>query len=122
MQVSLILDEKKQSWGFLSASSILKIPGLIAQGSSYSRLCKTCRLLGFLSGFLFGFRVLFLYQHVTVLVQKLKSGFVPARDRSGTKTETEIQKEILKEIQKTTRFLQSAVSLGSGFSLLDLLA
>ena len=30
-------------------------------------------------------------------------------DRDGTKTEPEIQKEILKEIQKTTRFPQSAV-------------
>ena len=38
-----------------------------------------------------------------------KSGFVPTRSHVGTKTEPEIQKEILKEIQKTTRFPQSAV-------------
>ncbi len=42
------------------------------------------------------------------------SVFVPRRSKvnsAGTKTETEIQKEILKEIKKTTRFPQSVENL-----------
>ena len=73
---------------------------------------------GFLSGFLFGFRVLFLYQHVTILVQKLKKWICTSTVTCWYKTDPEIQKEILTENQKTTRFPQSAIlprELGKGF-------